>query len=185
MNYGETLKQIWFAFLLKKPAMTKLAKEKNIFKFGMITLLLAGLLSFIGDLLTGYLDPTTGFVGFTPDFWFYFVFILLSTIILSLVWYSLYHLLAMWFGGKAKWSSYVGILANLSVFVWLAVIPYVGDFLSWIGSLWALVVNVFVLKRVHKLDTWKAIVVTLLGIAVMVLIFVIILWFTQPDVYMR
>ena len=45
---------------------------------------------------------------------------------------------------------------------WIAVIPILGPLLSGLVSLWYIVVNVVVLKAVHKLTTFKAVLVLLL-----------------------
>ena len=52
-------------------------------------------------------------------------------------------------------------------------LAYVGNLVGWAISLWSIIISVVVLKNVHRLSTWKAIIVAL-AIPLILLVLVLI-----------
>ncbi len=167
MGYGETLVNGFKVLLLDKKAMNDLAKGNTV-GHGFLTLAIYGLI--IGLIPSLLLGGLLGPVG------------ILMEVLMSIVWaivgfivgYSIYHFLAKIFGGKASGGQFFAVMANFMVVYWavtiLGIIPYLGALISVLVGLWSLVVLVFVLMNVHQLETWKAVVVMLIPIVVLVLI---------------
>ncbi len=131
-------------------------------KYGILTLALVGVAYAIGNLniINVLFMPFFFLIGF-------------------FVGYSIYHFLAKFiFGGKATGEQYFRVLSNASVAEWVAAIPILGPIIStFIVSLWLIIVNIYVLEKVHKLSWIKAIIVGLIPLIILgILISGVVLW---------
>ncbi|MCC7574043.1 hypothetical protein KO361_00425 [Candidatus Woesearchaeota archaeon] len=92
-------------------------------------------------------------------------------IISFVIGYSIYHFIAKFlFKGKATGAQYFRSLSNCFILYWFAFIPVIGVFLQYIIGLWILGLNVFVLMKVHKLAAWKAVLVLLIPIILLLIL---------------
>ena len=99
-----------------------------------------------------------------------FIFGALFTAGFSFIWTGILHLLAKILGGKAGFMEFYRPLGIGNILSWLAFIPVLGQII-W---LWTIVIEIFVLRKVHKLTTLKAVIIVLLPlILLLAIIFVV------------
>ena len=89
---------------------------------------------------------------------------------LSFVWVGILHILAKLFGGKASFMDLYRPLGVGSVLSWLSFIPILGQIIG----LWTIVIEIIVLKEVHKLSTLKSVIIVLLPLIVIFTLFLIL-----------
>jgi len=130
---------------LNVQAAENVAKDPKATNYALLYVALAGVASAIGTL-----NPFGIIV--MPIFMLIAFFISIGIL----------HLFAKLFGGQASFTEYYRAIGVGYVGTWIAVIPILGPLLSGLVSLWYIVVNVVVLKAVHKLTTFKAVLVLLL-----------------------
>lgn len=148
---------------LNKKSISKIAKDKKAFRWAMIFFLIGGVASAIGRLnMLGIVNMLLGIV-ITP----------ISALIWSFISYGVVHLLAKIFGGTASFREFYSASGIGSILTWVSVVPFKGSFLSFLASLWGLVVTFFVLKTVHKLSSVRAGIVTAIIIFIMIVLFVV------------
>jgi hypothetical protein len=91
--------------------------------------------------------------------------VLMIFILLTLAWFVLafiFWLFAKIFGGKGAYMPYYNGSSHLALWLALGVVPFIGPVLSGIGSLWGVVMNVWLTKNYHKLPMGKAIAAVLI-----------------------
>ncbi len=143
---------------LNPKEIIKVAKDKDATLWGLIFVAIAGLATSIGTLnFKGILGMAIGY--------------LIWTFIIVGIWW----IIAKVLGGKAGFveqyrAQSVGIVAY-----WLGVIPVVGPMILWLVEIWYLVMSVFIVKNVHKLKTWQAVVVVVVPIVVILVLLLIFL----------
>jgi hypothetical protein len=131
----------------------KLAKDKAAFGMGVLFFAIAGVASAIGML---------NFIGI--------VVMPILEVVGSFIGVGILHLLAMIFGGKAKFGQYYGVLGIGALISWISVIPIIGVFLSMLAGLWMIVMAIVITKTVHQLSTGKAAAVVLIPVAIVMII---------------
>jgi hypothetical protein len=127
---------------LKQDAMSSVAKDDNATQYALLFIALAGVAQAIG---------TFNIPGV--------VVLPVAMLIGSFIGLGIMHILAKLFGGKAKFMEYFRAGGVSYVGMWIAVIPILGPIVMGILGLWYLVVHVVLLKAVHKLNTFQAIIV--------------------------
>ena len=143
---------------LNPKEIIKVAKNKDATLWGLIFVAIAGLATAIGML------NFRGIIGMAVGY-------LIWTFIIVGIWW----VIAKAFGGKAGFveqyrAQSVGIVAY-----WLGVIPIVGPMILWLVEIWYMVMSVSIVKNVHKLKTWQAVVVVVVPIVVILVLFLIFL----------
>lgn len=141
---------------LNKKSISKIAKDKNAFKWAMIFFLIGGVASAIGQL------NMLGIVIF-PIF----------ALVLSFISYGVLHLLAKLFGGTASFREFYSASGIGSVATWVSAIPFIGGFLSALAGLWGLVITFFVLRTTHKLSSVRAAIVIAIPLVIVLIITVL------------
>ena len=134
---------------LDSKTMEKLAKDEKATSYALLIVALVGLAQAIG---------TFNIPGV--------IILPIVTVIGSFVGVGIMHVLAKLFGGKAKFMEFYRTFGIGYVGMWISVIPILGPILSGILGLWYFVVNVMILKAVHKLSTVKAVIVMLIPVII-------------------
>ena len=86
------------------------------------------------------------------------------------------HLLALLFGGKARYIEYFRAESHAAILGWVGIIaitPFLGGIINILIAVWGIVVNVIILENVHKLTRGKAIVVALLPVVLFMILIVV------------
>lgn len=99
-----------------------------------------------------------------------FIFSALFTAGFSFIWTGILHLLAKIFGGKAGFMEFYRPLGVGSIISWLSFIPILGQIIG----LWTIVIEIIVLKEVHKLSTLKSVIIVLLPLIVIFTLFLVL-----------
>lgn len=142
---------------LNAKSMEKVSKDKDATTMAILFFALTGLAMAIGTLnLPGL------------------IVLPIMSLVVSFIGVGILHLLALLFGGKAKFMEYYKAVGIGQVGMWVHVVPLVGPVIGGLISLWYLVVSVKLLKAIHKLSTGKAIVVVLIPVIVAVVLAVIL-----------
>jgi hypothetical protein len=155
MSYGEYLKTAFQIIKLDRQAIARVSKDSKATKWGIITVILAGLIS--GILVTLF---TLGFgapalLAFPLLF---FISIFVSTAILFII--------SKLFGSK---GTYIGLFRPLSLGSLLnavIMIPLIGS----IASIWSIVITIVSVSETQKLSTGKATAVVLIPIILAIII---------------
>jgi len=150
-NLVDSLKVIIF----NENSLYKIAYNSKATLYGFITLAIYGLLSSISTL-----NPLL-IIGNMA-----------TMLIAPFISFSIYNFIAKYiFGGEATGVQYFRSISNLFIIFWLSAIPKIGTFILILGIIWLIAVNIFVLKKVHKLATWKAVILGLLPLILIAIFF--------------
>jgi len=149
MTYANTLSRALKVLTFDETSLNELANDEKATGHGFLTLALVGLA--VGLFYSIFaINPGAG-IGMLIVFPIYMI-------IGFIIGYSIYHFLAKIFGGQATGMQYFRSLSNVMFIIIFSVIP----FISYLVSIYMMFLNGFVLIKVHKLDTWKAVVVVLI-----------------------
>ncbi len=161
MSFGNKMKQVFEMLVFEEQAISKFSKDKANTKFAYLVLLIMGLAYGFGlGIFTGPLVIIFMLIG------------VITAIIGIWIIVLIYHLLALIFGGKGKLIEYFRAYASLNEIQWILVIPLLGLFLSAVASLWIFIVNIALLKNIHKLSTAKAVIVGILPVIIIIVLLV-------------
>jgi hypothetical protein len=152
MDFMDSVKQAIEIVKLNSSAITKVASDNKATAMGVVIIIVAGVLAAIGRFS-----------------WIGIIYSPIAYLIATFIGIGIIHLLALLFGGKAKFSQFYRPIAHATILSWvsvLAFIPVLGSLLSTIAGIWELVVMVVTLKSVHKLTTGKAVIVVLIPVIV-------------------
>lgn len=156
---------------LNPKEIIKVAKDKNATPWGLIFVVVTGLATAIGALITNGIKmpilykTTLGMPQLSDIITMPIGYLLWTFIFIGILW-----LIAKLFGGKARFVEHYRAQSLGLVVYWIGVIPIIGPMLLWISELWYLVMSVFIIKNVHKLKTWQAVLVVLIPIIVVVIL---------------
>ena len=136
-------------------AAIELANDTSSTIYGWVIILIASLLASLSIFIKIVPFDTQNFLIETVS---YVIFAALGILI--------FHGLAKLFGGQSRLIEYFRAQSHVSLLSWLAIfsaieIPFVPNILEWLIAIWSIIMGVVVLKAVHKLSTWKAIIVAL------------------------
>lgn len=176
MGYINTLGKALKVLIFDKDAMQSLADDNDATKHGFLTLFLVGLigslLMLLFQLMIGLVDPSSlGAILISLILNPVFV------IILFVIGYSIYQFLAKIFGGKATGVQYFRVMSNVMLVTVPSKIPILGMLINLILAPYLLVLNIFVLKKIHQLSLAKAIIVALIPVVITTIIF--LYWFMR------
>lgn len=177
MTYIDTLLRSAKTLIFDEQAMIEQANAEDATGHGFLTLALTGL--------------TAGILAIIPAFFiqsfvltiqksimisvFGLVYSVIGTIIGFIIAYSIFHMLAKIFGGIATGSQYFRVLSNV---MWIKIplsFPFLGLLLYIFMIPYFIVLNIFVLKKVHALSWTKAVII---GLSVPIIVVVLIVTFT-------
>ena len=164
ISYSDNLKDSFKILKFDEKSLSKVANNTKATGYGFITLVIAGMLMSLGGLVASIISGSVmaGLMFLTG-----LIFSPINLIVSLFIVYSVYHFLAkFFFGGKATGIQYFRSLSNSFVIYWFAVIP----FISVIANIWLVVINIFILHKVHKLPKGKAIILGLLPIILILLL---------------
>jgi len=173
---------------LNPKEIIKVAKDKDATLWGLIFVVVAGLATAIGALITNGIKmpilyrTTLGMPKFSDIVVMPIGYLLWTFIFIGILW-----VLAKLFGGKARFVEHYRAQSLGLVVYWIGVIPIIGPMILWIAELWYLVMSVFIIKNVHKLKTWQAVLVVLIPIIVIVILIAIFIaalvtWFVAMGI---
>jgi len=151
-SFGDAIKQAIKLVKLDSQTAINISKDPNSIKNGIIIIIISGLIFSVqsSDLINLVINP-------------------ILLLIFTAMGIGITHILAKLFGGIAEFKTYFGAESHVSILGWLnivLIVPVAGPIIILIISLWQLVVNVNVLKNIHKLSTIKSIIVVLLPVIV-------------------
>lgn len=167
MGFLDSVRRGILLIRLNGKAAAEIAKDPNSVIYGWAIIIIAGLINLaVSSVFFIFLTYETIMFGF------------LVYIVYSLLWILVLHGLAKVFGGKSSLKDYFKAQSHVSLLGWLSIIafikiPFVPDIVSWLITIWTIVMSVTILKSVHKLSTGKAIVVAV-ALPVLLILLVII-----------
>lgn len=157
MTFGENIKDSLKILGFNETSLIGISNNASATGYGFLTLIIAGIAVGISTL-----NPFS--LILTP----------IALIIGLFIGYSIYHFLAKFIlRGQATGVQYFRSLSNSFVIYWFTLVPFVGVILQYLAGLWLIVINIFILHKVHKLSMVKAIILGLLPFIILIgLIFI-------------
>ncbi|MFH1836423.1 MAG: Yip1 family protein [Methanobacteriota archaeon] len=76
------------------------------------------------------------------------------------------HIIARILGGKGEYSKLFRVLGHVSIIQWVNVIPVVGFLISMLLGLWSIVVSIVVIRTIHNISTFRAVLVIIIPVFV-------------------
>ena len=159
MDFGNSIKQAVEIVKLNGKAAVAVSKDKNATLIGILIIAIGGILSQI-------LSFEIGIMIFTVAVLITGYFIVVGVM----------HILALLFGGKARYMEYFRAESHAAILSWLGIlvmIPFLGGIINILISIWGIVVSVVILENVHKLTRGKAVIVVLIPVIISILLIVI------------
>ena len=158
-NFGNSIKQAVEIVKLNGKAAVVVSKDKKATLIGILIIAIGGILSQI-------LSFEIGIMIFTVAVLITGYFIVVGVM----------HMLALLFGGKARYMEYFRAESHAAILSWLGIlvmIPFLGGIINILISIWGIVVSVVILENVHKLTRGKAVIVVLIPVIISILLIVI------------
>jgi len=149
LTFGEHFKKSIEILKLNQGAIKETAGDDNAMSMALLFIVISGIAGAIGTL-----NP------------FGIIIYPIVMLIMYFVWTGILHVIALLFGGKASYMNLFKPVGLAAVLGWIAVIPFIGPFLSMLVSLWAIVVYVIIVKSVYDFSTGKAVAVVLIPLAI-------------------
>jgi hypothetical protein len=157
MSFGENVKNSLKILSFNEKATVDISNNEKATGYGFLTLILACV-----AITISYLNPI-GLISIP----FY--------IIGFIIFYSIYHFIAKFIlGGKATGTQYFRALSNASIIYWFTFIPFIGQILQIIAGIYLIILDIFILNKVHKLSWAKAVILGLLPIILAAIIMLIV-----------
>lgn len=167
MSYLDYLQKGFEILKLNKKIISKVSKDQEATKWGLITTLLVYLI--MGFILAFFITLFT--LGF--GILFAWIIILVMPILAIIALYlsvGVFYILAKLFGGKGTYMELFRPLALANLIYILSIIPLV----NYLIGIWYIIVSVVAISETQKISTGKAVAVVLIPIAIlMVLAFVL------------
>ena len=158
MTFIDSVKQAIEIVKLNGKAAVNISKDKNATLMGISIIAVGSVLVVLGE---------------TPIKFTLVILAPIATIIFYFIGVGIMHVLALLFGGKAKYMEYFRAESYSSILGWLGIltlIPYLGGIVTFLASIWGIVVSIVILENVHKLSRGKAIIVVLIPVVVLILL---------------
>lgn len=183
VTYKETLTQALGVLKFNEDSAMDLSQNPDALKHGFLTLGLVTLgvilMKFILSLFMFGLRLPRLFNSYGNYYLFYGGVAILISLVLFLLSFSIMHMFAKLFGGQATWSEYFKTVSNSTIVHILLLVPFIGNLLAILIVPYTLVINGFILIKVHNLTIARAVVVTLIPLAIMLglsIMFILILF---------
>jgi len=152
MTFGDYFKKGIEIIKLNSDTIKDVSKDEAAFGMALLFVAMAGIAGAIGSLqLLAVIAAPILYVVF------YFIGV------------GILHLLALVFGGKGKYMELMRPMGIGHIIMWPSVVPVIGPAVSTLLALWAIVMEVVVVKNVHELSTTKSIIVVLIPLVVVVI----------------
>ncbi|MBW2999430.1 YIP1 family protein [Candidatus Woesearchaeota archaeon] len=151
-NYPEQIKNSLHMLVFNDKALDKVVKNKKSTEYAFLTIIIAGLAVALG---------TRQFSGV--------IVYPLSLILELIIIYPIFHFIAKHIlKGKATGVQYFRAIGNAFIVYWFAFIPIleISQTIRFLASLWLVVVNIYILHKVHKLPKLAAIILGLVPIII-------------------
>lgn len=156
MTYTNTLARAVKVLTFNENSLNELANDESATGHGFLTLAITGALyGILYSMMIALIMPGMATAGIVS-----IITYPIMMIIAFIIGYSIYHFLAKIFGGQATGAQYFRSLSNLMFITVLSVIPVV----NFLVSIYMMVMNGFVLVKVHKLSVGKAVAVVLIPV---------------------
>lgn len=146
MSFTDNIKNSFKVLGFNENSLVEISNNEKATGYGFLTLVIAGIAMAISQLnpLGLILNPPLLIIGL-------------------FIGYLFYHFIAKFIlGGQATGRQYFRSLSNSFVIYWFTFIPIIGIFLQFIAGLWLMIINIFILHKVHKLSLLKAIILGIL-----------------------
>lgn len=150
MTYTDTLKDAFEAIKFQESGVTQLRSNSDGVMHAVYTMLIAGALA---TLFT--INPVVWLTG------------AIAALVGGSVGIAVIHLFAVLLGGQASFQDYFAVIGNAYMVNWATVIPFLAPFVG----LYYLVLNGWVLTKVHKLSVGRAVFAILLPAIIVIVIF--------------
>lgn len=160
MDFVDSIKKALKILMLKGTAMKEVALG-NFVGHAFLILVITGLAGAVGQTLISAIIGEFSLLTLLA-----FIYLPILTILGSLIWAGIWHIIALIFGGQAKYMELFKAVAFAQIVGWVAIVPFIGTVISSILSIWLIVVSVVIVKNVHKLSTGRAVLVVLLPIII-------------------
>ena len=154
MSFGDNIKNSFKILGFNENSLIDISNNEKATGFGFLTLAIAGIAMAISQLnpLGIIVNPIALIIGL-------------------FIGYSIFHFIAKFIlGGQATGIQYFRSLSNSFVIYWITFIPIIGVYLQFIAGLWLMVINIFILHKVHKLSMAKAVILGLLPLIVLLIL---------------
>lgn len=146
-------------FKLDEKAMQELSKQKDAGWWGLLFITIAGFCFGISTLIV---KPKAGIAVLLGGP----VLMIITTFIgIGILFY-----LARLIGGKGTFHNYYRAYSHMYVLNWIAIIPFVGPFLSSLLGVWQVIIAIYVTKAALHLKLGKAAAVVLVPIVIAILV---------------
>jgi len=167
-SYFNALKDSLKILVFNEESLQRIANKKKATLYGFITLIIAGILSsiiFLPGLFSGLVYLSI----------FFIIQNIVGAVIGIFISFSIYHLISKFvFGGQATGVQYFRSLSNIFILFWLTGIPLIGGFIGFFATIWLIVMNIYILRKVHALATWKAVLLGLLPVILILFLGIIL-----------
>lgn len=167
MKFRKRVEGAFSILTFDKSGINRFSKDKQNTKFAYLVLLLvAAAISFSLTIFSG-----PAFVLAMP-----LAMLIIFPALIIAIWFStlLYHSIAKIFGGKASLIEYYRTFTSLRVVEWILAIPLLGFIFIPFIEIWITITNIFVIKNLYDLESWKAILVVLIPMIIMG--YVVMVW---------
>ncbi|MBU1975215.1 MAG: YIP1 family protein [Nanoarchaeota archaeon] len=159
MSFVLSLKRAFRMFKLDEKAMIELSKENHASWYGLLIIAIAGVcfgLSLI------FVDTTLSILTVigAP----------ILMIITSFIGIAVLFILSKLLGGKGNFHNFYRAYSHMYVFNWIAIIPWIGPFLSSLVGVWQVIMAIYITKATQKLTMGKAAIVVLVPVFVLLLL---------------
>ncbi|GEM_PF-1223914 len=84
------------------------------------------------------------------------------------------HIIARILGGKGEYSKLFRVLGHVSIIQWFNVIPVFGFLISMLLGLWSIVVSIVVIRTIHNISSFRAVLVIIIPVFVVTCFVVVI-----------
>jgi len=180
MAFGENIKDSLKILFFNETSLIKVSNNASATGYGFLTLVIAGIAMWISSFFSDLaLTPIIFFV--TKNF-ILLILIPIALIIGVFIEYSIYHFIAKFIlGGQATGIQYFRSLSNSFIIFWFTFVPFIGVILQYIAWGWLIIINIFILHKVHKLSLAKAIILGLVPIIIVLVLVGAIAYFGSFD----
>jgi hypothetical protein len=149
-NYPEQIKNSLHMLVFNDKALDNVVKNKKSTEYAFLTIIIAGLAVALGT------QQLSGVIVYP-----------LSLIVGLFIGYSIFHFIAkVLLKGKATGIQYFRAIGNAFIIYWFAAIPVLSPTIQFLADLWLVVVNIYILHKVHKLSKPAAVILGLVPIII-------------------
>ena len=168
MGFGESIKNALSIVTLKGEVIQQVSAG-DVIGPAFLIVVIAGLAGAVGQTLMGLILGAFELFSLLA-----FIYLPVLAIVGTLIGAGILHIIALIFGGQAKYMELFKAMAFAQVVYWVGIIPFIGSAIAGILGIWLIVVNVVIIKNVHKLSTGKSVLVVLIPYIIVLLILAVL-----------